>query len=203
MPPLRAALAARFALPLLLLAAVLGAAGPAGAAECQEGISQGNTQKLFNALNKMKPADGCTLESVGTQRSKTSVVWKKDGHLQDPVVVLPTSCAEAPGPRGKVLSMEAPPPSVAAACPAAVAGMAALIATEAFGGLVALSAGTPGPDEAAQPSPPPPLPGPSRAFPIAGGIAAALLVAAAILTMRRRRSKHDGGGPPASAPPSG
>ena len=202
MPSPRAVLAA---LPLAL--AVLGAATPAGAEECQEAISQQNTQKLFNALNKLSPSEGCSLESVGTKQSQMAIVWKKGGRRLEPILVVPTSCAKAPSTRGKVLSSVVPP-SVTEACPAAVSAMAALLETDTFGGLVTLGVDSPGPDAAAQPSQMRPRPRPAAR--IAGGIAVALLVAAGVVALQQRRKKKQGGGagptettmPPAESAPA-
>ena len=141
LPACRALVAA----PLLLIAALCFLTRPARAADCFEGISEANSRALFEVLSKARPEDGCRLEELRTEASQMTVVWKKDGTVQEGVLVLPASCIKSPTVRGKVLSAVVPP-STADACPSAAALMATLMTGETFGGLVPVTKPTTVPD---------------------------------------------------------
>src|SRR6185437_2352603 len=126
--------------------------------DCAEAIKGESAQKLFDALKKAKPDDGCKLEGVQTEGSRATVLWKKGAVVQDGIVVTPTSCAKAPTARGKVLSA-AVPPSTAKACPAAVEALADVVTGDTFDARE--TAPEPGPnpapeDKSRAPAPPAP-----------------------------------------------
>jgi hypothetical protein len=100
------------------VAVVLGMVQPVFADECTEAIGEASARELFDGLAHARPRDGCTLESVNTEKATLSVQWKKSGELIEAIRVVPTSCVAAPTTRADLTATV--PPSSAAACPAAV-----------------------------------------------------------------------------------
>jgi hypothetical protein len=186
---------------LTLLIATLRPERASGAPSCREGISQANAQRLYDELVRSKPSDGCTLEGVETESSAARIVWKKDGRLQEPILVVPTSCATTPSSRGKVLSAIVPA-SVAADCPVAVEALGALVVSDAFGGLVPITEGSAAPATASSAVPvtessvvPAAAEPPSRewkplATRVGEGLVAAALASGAFFALRWRRRRR-------------
>src|SRR5262249_237689 len=111
MPPVRFS-------TLLLFFAVWALATEAEAAPCFEAISEATSRKIFAALTKVKPEDGCKLETVATEKSQMKIGWKKGDVLQEPLLVLPLSCASEKPPNAKGKLTAAVPSSTKSACPA-------------------------------------------------------------------------------------
>ena len=103
---------------------------------CTQAIDEATTRKIFDALASSSDAgvsDGCVLESVRTEHTQTSVVWKKDAQTLPAVTLLPTSCAGADVTTpGKHISLRAPA-AAAAACPTALARLKALVESDSVG----------------------------------------------------------------------
>jgi hypothetical protein len=92
---------------------------------CGGGIDAATTRAIFEGL-RGDAGDGCQLEGVSTERSRMLVRWSKDGATTEPAVVVPRACGPEDAVRGKALAMTVPP-AVAAACPAGVRRLRALI----------------------------------------------------------------------------
>jgi hypothetical protein len=122
------------------------------------------------------------------------IVWKKEGELQEAILMVPTSCAKSPTARGQVLSTIVPS-SVVDACPTAVGTLNALVASEAFGGLVADPKGSTVPVEL-------PRHWKRLAVPIAAGLVVLAMASSAFFVLRRRRALRASGGEPAAKPES-
>jgi hypothetical protein len=120
-PPMPSFRAPRIAMLLLLAALAVGSsiAQPALAGDCSEVIDEATARELFDGLARSLPSDGCTLEGVNTDRSTVSVEWTKNGQVPAAILVVPTSCVEAPTTDAGLTATV--PAALAAACPAAVA----------------------------------------------------------------------------------
>jgi hypothetical protein len=104
--------------------ALAGRPAPTGA--CATGIGPDLARRVFAALRAADPTDGCSLADVDTERASMRVRWAKDGRAIEPAVLVPAPCATAEAVRGPQLAMAAPP-SLAAACPGALARLRALV----------------------------------------------------------------------------
>ncbi len=179
---------------IAVLAAITGVAGPAAAVDCFEVISGDNAQKLFEGLKAAKPGDGCALETVRTDASQMTIVWKKGGSLLEGAMVAPTSCVKVPTTRGVVLSTVVPP-ATAKACPASVEALATIVTGETLGKLVSVPAASVVADVEGRPLEPSLG---ARLRPVGlGALAAAALAGActAIVALRRRRARRPPGPP--------
>ena len=171
---------------LSLLVAGVGVARPAAAANCFEAISEASAKKLFDTFAQAKPSDGCTLENVSTDKSQMTVEWTKGGHLQEAILIVPTSCVKTKPARGKMSMIV--PPSVDNACPDAVDATRKLVESETLGDLVPITDGTSLPE----------LDGRSRGLRkktlglIGGGLGLAIPVGGGLLalTLQRRKRKR-------------
>jgi hypothetical protein len=182
------------AVSLATLVAAAGVARPAVAADCFEAISAASSQKLFDTLAPAKPGDGCVLENVGTDKSQMKIEWTKGGHLQEAILVVPTSCVKVKATPAKLSVIV--PPSVAEACPAAVDATKKLVESGTLGEPVTVTEALSIPD----------LDGRSprltkrtiRLLAGGGGLVAALAVGGAVAVWRRRRRR---GAATAGSPP--
>jgi hypothetical protein len=87
----------------------------------------------------VKPGDGCTLEHVVTEGSRMKIEWKKDGHVEEAILIMPASCAGVKEPHGGMTALV--PGSVDAACPAAAALTREVVGAGATGELVEVGGG--------------------------------------------------------------
>ncbi len=189
---------------LAILVATL-ASRPAAAVDCMEAISEANARSVFDGLAEARPSDGCIVENVITDRSQMRIEWQKGGHLQEAILIVPSSCVrvKSPSARGKLSAVV--PASVEDACPAAVAVTRQLAEAGPLGDLVPLVEAVAIPDVDARAT--------KRwkrfVAPVAGGTAAAAAIAAGIVLAVRRRRKRSLAEPPqpvvtdgpAAAPP--
>ncbi len=156
------------------------------AGDCAEAIDEATTRKIFDGLVKAAPGDGCTLENVNTEKASLQIEWKKAGQVEEAIVVVPTACVG--GPKSESSLTASVPPSLAAACPAAVAVTLTLVSDARSSRLMG-GAGVP-------------IPGRSRRRPIVPALTAAIVAAAALAAYAMRRSKNRKQ-PATPAPPAG
>jgi hypothetical protein len=181
---------------LSLLVATTGVPGSALAAtNCFEAISEASAKKLFDAFAPAKPSDGCTLENVRTDKSRMTVEWTKAGHVQEAIVIVPTSCVKGVRTHGKMSVIV--PASVDNACPAAVDATRTLVESDGLGDPVPITDGTSLPERVEHP-----LWLRKRTLGLlAGGLALAVSVGGGLVALRRRARKRATGARPATNTP--
>jgi hypothetical protein len=101
------------------------------AAQCDAIIGAEGAQRIFDALAHLKPADGCTLENVATERSSMKIEWKKGDTLEEAIVVQPASCVRAGGASNETSAMV--PPATRSACPGAVEATLSVVENRGLG----------------------------------------------------------------------
>ncbi len=135
--------------PLPVLAALVVVAGAglftlrlharhaAQASGCDEGIGVAATNALFAQLKTIAPAEGCALSAVDTEHDRIRVRYTHGETTLTDLVLTGKTCASAGATAGKAFAYRVPA-DLKATCPATVDAFTALLATEDFGGTIAI-----------------------------------------------------------------
>ncbi len=98
---------------------------------CEAAIPENAAKSFFDRLVATQGTDGCVLDDLTTEKTKMTVVWKKEGTALPVAEVTGAHCAVGDAFVGPALAMHVPEP-LRAACPATVQAAIAIVRQESF-----------------------------------------------------------------------